>query len=160
MKKIQILLFTTCLVIAGSALMATFFEGRSVTAAPPERFGYDTGYVTLGEDQFIRITVALGDTGTHEVRFRALQANATGCTGAVCAHQVVSQSTSQPFSITANSGLSTDLYSANPGQGVRGIVISSHKELRVTMQIIDSTTNELLQVIPLGSYSFGASNLG
>lgn len=131
-------------------LLSLMRSDSTATAAPPQRYTFDTGYLTPGANQFVRITVALGDTGTHEVghlRFRRIQATQGSCSGGICAHSVASQTTSETLTLAQDGGFSTDIYSANPGQGVRGIVLSDNKNLRVNVLVIDEDTGSVVTIL-------------
>jgi hypothetical protein len=133
------------LAVAVLAVLFAYKSDSSAEAAPPQRYTFDTGYLTPGENQFVRITVALGDTGTHEVghvRLRSIQATQGSCSGGICAHSVSSQTTSEPLTLTPNGGISMDIYSASPGQGVRGVVLSDNGNLQVNAMIVNSVTGE------------------
>ena len=130
------------------AVLAGLFAYKSDStagAAPPQRYTFDTGYLTPGENQLVRITVALGDTGTHDVgqvRLRSIQATQGSCSDGICAHSVSSQTTSDPLTLTPNGGFSMDIYSASPGQGVRGVVLSDNGNLQVNALIVNTVTGE------------------
>lgn len=150
-RKITI---STVLVLS-IALLSLMASDPTATAAPPQRYAFDTGYLTPGANQFVRITVALGDTGTHEVRFRSIQASPGSCSGGICSHFVASQSVSEPFSLSGGDGLSMDLYSANPGQGVRGIVLTNSRTMRVNATIMNTITGEAGAVVTLLGTTYG-----
>ncbi|HKO35251.1 MAG TPA: hypothetical protein VJV21_02150 [Pyrinomonadaceae bacterium] len=119
----------------------------TVRAQKPSRYTADTGVVTLGPDQILRITVAIHDTGTHEVKvqFRSISYLGQSCdaTG-VCVNEVSSQTTSDPMTVTPYRGLSKNFYSASEGRWVRGVVVSNSKDVRVTSQIIDTATGNVV----------------
>ncbi|HKO35252.1 MAG TPA: hypothetical protein VJV21_02155 [Pyrinomonadaceae bacterium] len=138
---------TKIILLIAVAVLAGVFAHRSdstVAAAPPERYTFDSGYLIPGENQFVRITVVLGG-GTHEVgqvRLRSIQATQGSCSGGICAHSVFSQTTSDPLKLTPNGGLSMDIYSGNPGNAVRGVLLSDNGNLQVNAIIVDSVTGE------------------
>jgi hypothetical protein len=120
-------------------------------AQKSNKFAWDTGVVTLGPNQTLRITVALGDTGTHEVtaRFRRMEYIDTGTTaGIVRKLTIASQTTSDPITLAADGGLSMDIYSANPGNNVvRGAVLSNSQDVLVNALIIDTTTGNVVSTL-------------
>jgi hypothetical protein len=117
-------------------------SGSSARAQKQNKYVWDTGVVTLGPNQILRITIALGDTGTHEVvtRFRSVQYTPDACIGGVCKHTVVSQTTSAPVSLTQEGGASMDVLVGEDGNGVRGMVLSNNQNLRVNALIINTLT--------------------
>ena len=133
------------LAVATLAVLLAYKSDSTTEAAPPQRYTFDTGYLTPGENQLIRITVALGDTGTHEVayvRLRSIQATQGSCSGGICAHNVSSQTTSDPLTLTPNESFSMDIYTASPGQGIRGVVLSDNGNLWVNAIVVNTITGE------------------
>jgi hypothetical protein len=143
------------IVLAVSLISLSFLSSDSTARAQKEnKSTWDTGVVTLGPNQILRITVALGDTGTHEVvaRFRRMEYIDTGTTaGIVSKLTIASQTTSDPITLAPGGGLSTDFYSASEGRWVRGVVLSDSQDVRVTALIIDTTTGNVVNVNNLGS---------
>src|SRR5204862_7459876 len=56
----------------------------------------DTGLITLGTNEMLRLTVATGDVNGDAITVQFRQATYTpaGCNAGVCKHTIVSQSTS------------------------------------------------------------------
>jgi hypothetical protein len=126
-------------------------------AQKQNKYTWDTGVVTLGPNQILRITVALGETGTHEVvtRFRSMQYTPGACNGGVCKHTVASQTTSAPVSLTQDGGASMDVVVGADGNGVRGMVLSNNQNLRVNALIINTITGEAGATVNLTGESQG-----
>lgn len=118
----------------------------TVRAQKPGRFAADTGVITLGPNQILRITVALGDTGTHEVkvRFRSIEYTQGTCEGSVCIHQVASETTSAPVTLTADGAASANILGTTFGGNWRGMVLSNSKDVRVTALVIDTATGKVV----------------
>lgn len=132
--------------LAVSVLSLSLVSADSTARAQkPSRFTADTGVVTLGPNQILRITVALGDTGTHEVkvRFRSMEYTQGTCGGGVCAHQVASDTTSAPVTLAAGEAASVNILGTTYGGNGRGIVLSNSQNARVTALIVDTTTGAL-----------------
>lgn len=102
----------------------------------------DTGMVTLGPNQKLRLTVVSRDTsGPATVRFRR-SAYAEGvCEAGVCSHPVTAQSSSAPTVLTLGEALSTEIEGNE--FGVRCQVLSSTARVRVVAEVIDGTSNTL-----------------
>lgn len=92
--------------------LALVSSDSTARAQKPNKATWDTGVVTLGPNQILRITVALGDTGTNDVnvRFRRMEYSPGTCDGGVCVHNVSSQITSAPVSLAQDQGASMDIY--------------------------------------------------
>ena len=157
-KRILLSVAVVLTVVVFSALR----NDPMANAAAPQRYAYDTGVITFGEDQILRITVALGDTGTHAtalVGFRTAQYSTGACSGGVCGHAISSQTNSSPTTLAAGEGVSLNLLGTTyGGDGVRATVLSDAKNLRVTMLVIDAATSELQNAMQMENYSWGASN--
>jgi hypothetical protein len=134
----------------------------TVRAQKQNKYAWNTGAIMLGPDQILRITVNLGDTGTHydggdtgtheaRVQFKKINYTAGTCSGGVCVSQVASQNTSSAMSLSANEAASIDMYSsANPPTAVGGIVLSNNQNLRVNALIINTVTGEAGAVYNIG----------
>lgn len=147
--------------LALSVLSLSLASSDSTARAQKQnKFAWDTGVVTLGPNQLLRITVALGDTGTPEVqvRFRSMEYTQGTCEGGACAHQVASDTTSAPVTLSAGEAASVDLLGTTYGGNGRGIVFSNSQNVRVTALIVDATTGALQEATQMESYSWGAAN--
>lgn len=106
----------------------------------------DTGTVTVGPNQLLRITVINGanksdnDKGIR-VGFRRLEYTQGPCSGGVCVHTVASQNATDPLTLAPGEAASFDI--PNTAFGVRGIVLSSSQNVRVTALIIDTATGSV-----------------
>jgi regulator of extracellular matrix RemA (YlzA/DUF370 family) len=132
--------------LALSVMSMSLLSSNSMARAQNQtKFTWDTGVVTLGPNQMLRITVALGDTGTHEakVRFRSMEYTQGTCNGGVCAHQVASDTTSAPVTLAASEAASVSILGTTYGGNGRGIVLSNSQDVRVTALIIDTVTGSI-----------------
>jgi len=104
-----------------------------------QTFLFDSGVITIGGDQTLRITFSAGgDSGSLIVSNDSFMQ--LGCAGAVCKHTVASHANLGPFRLTLGEALSIDV-AANGGSGMRQTVRSNIKNLRVVGEIIDSQGN-------------------
>jgi len=114
-------------------------------------FVVDTGMVTLGPNQILRIS---GDGVDQDdvitLRFRRTQYTQGPCNGGVCKHSISFQITSPPTTLTQGETASIDI--PNNAFGVRAAVLSNSTDVRVTAQIIDQTTGAIVAIwVPQGS---------
>jgi hypothetical protein len=107
----------------------------------------DTGVVSLGPDEVLRLTVAAGDVNGDgdAVQFRQVAYTPPSCNAGVCKHTVVSQSTSAPVTLMAREAASINIDSYS--WGVRAIVLSDNPNVRVTAMIIDKTTGNIIGML-------------
>jgi hypothetical protein len=104
----------------------------------------DTGMLTLGPNEVLRITVNPRDgafSGTIVVRFRRLEYAASNCNGGVCKHVVASQTTSDPITLDRGEAASFDIQ--NVAFGVRGMVLSSNPNVEVRGIVFDTSTQRI-----------------
>ena len=110
------------------------------SAAQQQRrpFVWDTGVVTLGPNQVLRLT-ATGDgqvLGNLLLRFRR-----TGYVAQGNIYKVASQATTDPIRLSPSEAVSMDFNRDNV-DAVRGVVLSDRRNLRVTAAIINTSTGE------------------
>lgn len=103
-----------------------------------QRFSADTGIVTPGEGQVLRISISVDpvtDTPPR-VRFAWTKYMAAGCNNeGVCRHSVASQGATSPVTLSAEDSASFDIQGT--GTGTRVVVFSSSRDVRVTAQLIN-----------------------
>ena len=123
---------------------------------PPERFRFDTGIITLGPNQVLRVTVATGDVNGDNaiaVRFRRMGYIEQGNI-----YKVAAQVTTAPVMLGPGEGAFVDIPSSFLGGlfvGVRGMVLSSSPDVRVTAQIVDTDTGKVVAMVPCNSIPTG-----
>jgi hypothetical protein len=132
-------------IVLAVSVMSLSLVGLDSTARAqqPSRFKGDTGIASLGSNQILRITVALGDTATHEARvtFRKAEYAPSLCNNeGVCRQVVASQTTTTPISLAAGEAASIDIAGHAGGAGVRGFVLCNNENVKVTAQLIDVAT--------------------
>jgi hypothetical protein len=137
---------TLSLALTTSMLLALvgFTTAQGQTGRKPVA---DTGLITLGPNQLLRLTVAAGDVNGDgsAVQFRQVGYMAAGCNGGVCKHTVVSQSTSAPVTLMPGEAASIDILSNS--FGVRAMVLSNNQNVRVDAMIVDTTTGNIICVL-------------
>jgi hypothetical protein len=108
----------------------------------------DTGVITLGTNEMLRLTVAAGDVNGDgsEVQFRQVGYGPVGCNGAVCEHTVVSQSTSSPLMLMPGEAASIDIVK-NGNSAVRAMVLSDNPNVKVNAMIVNMTTGNIICVL-------------
>lgn len=119
-------------------------------AQPKQRFFADTGIISPGPNETIRITVATGSSNdTITVRFRETDYMKGPCNpDGVCKYTVKSEKTTSPFMLAPGEGASLDLTCEDPFPAAfaRGMVLSNSPNLQVTVQLIDTSTGEIVWV--------------
>jgi hypothetical protein len=112
----------------------------------------DTGVVTLGANQFLRISLIFDDTeGAESVSFRRLVYAPGACSGGICKLAAVSQTTSPVITAQPGEAILFDLI--DPQGQVK--VISNARRARVGIAIIDSLTGKVVSY--QNEYAGGAS---
>lgn len=114
----------------------------------------DTGVITLGPNQELRVTVAAGDVNGDDnirVRFRKLEYMQTNCSNGVCKYAVSSQATSDPITLAPGEAASRKWYEVDL-TAFRGMVLSSSRNVRVTGIVFDTSTQRVVAIwVPQGS---------
>ena len=112
----------------------------------------DTGVVTLGANQKLRLSIVFDDTdGAETVAFRRIAYTPTGCSGGVCKSSISAQSQTAPVILGQGESALFDLI--DPQGQVK--VLSNSRNARVTISIIDSVTGEIVSY--QNEYAGGAS---
>ncbi len=140
---------TFSLTLTLSLLLSLISLPATTQAAPPQRFKFDSGVVTPGTGQVLRITFnGLGGNDTIRVRFKWMQYAAEGCSGMppVCRHMVVSQGATPVETLGPGDALLFDVQGT--GTGVRVVVESNSPNARVLGIVFDTSTQRIVtQVI-------------
>lgn len=105
------------------------------------RFRADTGVVTLGPNQKLRITVANG-LRSATVRFRRLEYTPGSCSGGVCKHIISSQLVSDPLTLAP--GEAATYNEGDTATNVRCVVTTNRQDVNVKGLIINASTGEVL----------------
>ena len=123
-----------------SLVLVSLTSSDSTAQARQQRrtFVWDTGVVTLGPNQVLRLT-ATGDgqvLGNLLLRFRR-----TGYVEEDNIYKVASQATTGPVEPGPGEAVSIDFNRGNV-DAVRGVVLSNRRNVRVTAAIINTSTGE------------------
>jgi hypothetical protein len=123
--------------------------GFAPTAQAQQKFKpvADTGEVTLGANQILRLTVVAGDVNGDgfAVRFGKVSYMPLGCNAdGVCKQSVASQSLSAPVMLNPGEAASMDLTFNGQTTGIRAIILSNSPNVRVSAMIIDATTGNII----------------
>jgi hypothetical protein len=105
----------------------------------------DTGIVSLGAGQVLRITVVSGAPTDAQVRFKRIEYFQGGCSTGTCALTVAVQSSPAAVTLRPNEGTSLEI--AGGPAGVRATVSSETRGLRVNIQVIDANTNQIIAIL-------------
>lgn len=145
MKRRIILSIALVLSIVLISLLTS--SDSTVTAQNQMRAVADTGVVTLGPNQILRVTAAAGDLNGDDmrVRFRRVKYAQVACTGdGVCKQSIVSQTTSAAIMLTTNESAVVD---AADYVLWRVVVLSNNRNAQVTAAIINASTGETVSHI-------------
>lgn len=102
-----------------------------------QKFKADTGVITPGVGQVLRITVLAG-AGNDAITFKFawMKYMIAGCNpDSVCRHIVASQGTTAPVTINGDDVASFDVQGT--GNGVRVVVLTNSRDVRIIAQLIN-----------------------
>lgn len=129
-------------------LVSLMSSDSSVQAQRQPRFTADTGVITPGPNQRVRLSV-VGDwngDGRDDIGLRAITYSQGNCSpDGVCIHTPSSQTSSR---IMPMPGEAATFDIPNTGSGVRGIV-TSNRPMVVNAQIIDVETGNVDAIIAI-----------
>ncbi len=136
------------LVVSLASLLLPFFVTTTQAQQTSTKARFDTGVVTLGPQQVLRLTVDWGDgkpdavDAADYVLFRRMEYGQETCgSDGVCKLVVTSQTTTNP--ITLRPGEAVHTSSSGGGlPGVRIVALSNRRIVRVTATIINTITGE------------------
>ena len=116
----------------------------SVQAKRERVFSADTGIITLGPHQVLRIVTDNKDPdGEFVVTFKQM-AYLRAATGSGSRYSVTSQTTFDPITVAPGEGFSIDI---GTSEAVRGVVATNGEGVHITGQIIDTTTGNIIAVL-------------
>lgn len=125
--------------IVSVILVSLMNSDQAANAAAPQRFSADTGIITLGPNQILRLTVT-GETPAVAYRFRKMGYEPITQETGITRLAIASQNTSAL--ITLESGEAASFEIPNTAFGVRGMVLSNSRDGKVTALIINTVTGE------------------
>ena len=108
-------------------LLSLTSSDSTANAARTRRFVADTGMITLGPNQMLRVTVAAATDGfpTENISFncgRITYSEGT-CDSGACKHSISSQTTTDPIRLAPGEAASMDIARTPSSSGVRGKVV-------------------------------------
>lgn len=135
---------TLTIALALSVVFVSLMSSDSTTQAQQQvRFRADTGIVTLGPNQVLRVTVTAAVDGADflTVRFRRMQYAQGACNGGVCKLASVTDLVFDPVTLMPGEAASIDITQGG-SDGVRGVVQSNRRNVQATATIINTVTGE------------------
>jgi hypothetical protein len=137
---------TLSIALVLSIVLVTLTSSDSTARAEPQgTFRFDSGLITLGPDQLLRLTVDGGaGNDAMNVRFRVMHYPQGICNGGICKTAVVSQNLSAPIMLLPGEAASATFPTTVAGESVRGVVLTNSRDAKVTFQIIDMTTGNVV----------------
>jgi hypothetical protein len=138
------------LVLSLTILLLTSSDS-SVTAQNQLKIFADTGLITLGPNQELRLSVLSGTptaNGSFNFRVRRTTYAQEACADGVCKQSIESQNTSDVMTVLPGEAASISIRRCvSPicgGVYVRGAVLSDSRDVRVNASIIDTVTGEVV----------------
>ena len=123
-----------------SAILLLLVSSDSTTQAQQRKlFQWDTGVVSLGPNQVLRLSGDWNGDGATTVGFRSIKYGQGACNGAVCKLTILESTTSGPHTLASGEAISLELVATTYG---RGTLTSNRRDLHVTASIINTTTGE------------------
>ena len=124
-----------------SVILLSLASSNSTTHAQlrGKLFHWDTGVVSLGPNQVLRLSGDWNGDGDTTAAFREIKYAKGACDGAACKLIMTSTTTSGPLTVAAGEGISLELAAGTYG---RGILTSNRGDVQVTASIINTTTGE------------------
>jgi hypothetical protein len=133
-----------------SIVLVSLASGDSrVRAEPPQRFNWDTGLLTPGDGQILRVTVVENNETITIYGFRRIQYMPTACDGGVCRQAISAQTVSDPVTLAPHEAASIVMGNLIGTDAIRVIVTTSSRNARVNASLIDAATGETQVLIAL-----------
>jgi hypothetical protein len=120
------------------ALLSLMNADSTARAQTQNRRVADTGVVTLGADQILRITVVNRGKAASNVRFRMMKYSQNDCNGGVCKYELVTETSLPVVELAPGEAASMDVAAHEIPQGLRGVAFMDYTEDAAVAQIIDS----------------------
>ena len=137
-----------------SILLSVLVLATNAQAQTKERFVVDTGIIALPSTHELRITVATASVSdTMTAGFRRLRYSDVTCnSNAVCVHEIGLDDSFAPVTIAQGEAASFRVSGLAPYPGVRVMVLTNNRDVRVTAQLINQSTGEIVTIwVPQGS---------
>ena len=131
--------------VFGLCLLMLFAGPHSVAEAQSvQRRVADTGIVTLGPGQLLRVTVASASQDDVRVRVRRLRYLQGACRQGACTLAAVEQATGDPITVIPGRGFSIDI---GTSENLRAIVTSDSPDVRIKVYVMDATTGQIIAIL-------------
>lgn len=145
MKRKFALTIALCLSVTLLSLMTS---DASVQAQGGNRRAvFDTGVVTLGPNQILRVTAAgTGEGSNARIRFRQVSYAQESCGNGVCRALVTNEVIKETTFDFLRQAVWFDIGYPNNAAGVRGIVSANDPRVKVTVLIIDTATGQISSI--------------
>jgi hypothetical protein len=117
----------------------------TVGAQPKLKPVFDSGEITLGSNQTLRVVGDWNGDGAADIQFRQIKYLPTGCSGGVCKQIVASDEYFSRVTLMPGEAASVDILSNS--FGVRAIVLSDNPDLHVNAMIVDTTTGNIIGML-------------
>lgn len=117
-------------------------------AQKPNRSTADSGVMTLGPNQILRITVVNRGKSDSNIRFGRMEYSQGACNGGVCRLTLTSNLNNEVFTLAPGEAASMDI--GNTSFGVRGVTSLQNNldsDCSVIAQIIDAQTGAVVSTI-------------
>lgn len=126
--------------LAMSVILLSLASSDSTTHAQQRRlFQWDTGIVSLGPNQVLRLSGDWNGDGADTIGFRTFKYGKGACNAGACKLIVLESTTSGPHTLMSGEAISLDLVATTYG---RGTITSNRRDLRVTASIVNTITGE------------------
>ena len=135
-------------------LFVLWGSSEIVHAKTNESFVVDTGIFGLPSTHELRITAAISSVNdTMTVAFRRLRYDDGTCTNSgICEYEIVSDDSSGPVTIAQDEAASCRVSGTAGSPPVRVIVLGNNRDVRVTAQLINQATGDIVAIgVPQGS---------
>lgn len=149
----RIITLSVALVLGSAILLGT----KSYTTASAASAGFvaDTGVITLGPNQILRVTAMVpqrSQVRSLTVTFdRQVNTHGTCNASGVCVHTVASRTTTEPMTLVAGQAASIDIAQPTGGSAVRGQMLMSidmrpdeRPDVEVNAMVVDTNTGQVM----------------
>ena len=144
---------TLSLALSLSVVLVSLMSSDSTAKAQQggRRVSFDTGIVTLGPNQVLRVTVAAGDGDSDGADYLAVRFRRLGYIEQGNVYKVTSQATTDPIRLRSGEAASIDI-GLDEFNAVRGVINGNligtdAAGARATVQIIDVNTRQVDSVL-------------
>ena len=141
------IILSSALILSLTALLLTGSDS-TVKAQNQIKVIADTGMITLGQNQILRVIMKDGSNSVTLENFvvRRIEYSPGACNGGICKHTVASQDVSDPIPLRAGEAVSIDFRRCvfPICGGVRGVILSDSRDVQVNAMIIDTVTGEVV----------------